>query len=80
MKRSQLGSKYYRDSTVENGNKYKKQNFCSKLYKKKRKKFYSNLDIKNVTDNKLFWKTMKPFLSDKCTHTSKTSLIHESNL
>ena len=52
MKRSQLESKYYRDFTVENGNKYKKhKNFCSKLYKKQRKKFYSNLDIKNVTDN-----------------------------
>ena len=47
-------------------NKYKKhKNFCSKLYKKERKKFYSQLDIKNITDNKLFWKTMKSFLSEK---------------
>ena len=81
MKRSQLESKYYRDSTVKNGNKYKKQkNFCSKLYKKERKKFYSNLDIKNVTENKLFWKTMKPFLSDKCSYISKISLVHEGNV
>ena len=81
MKRSQLESKYYRDSTVENGNKYEKQkSFCSKLYKKEKKKFYSNLDIKNVTDNRLFWKTMKPFLSDKCTHTPKISLFHEGNV
>ena len=36
-------------------NKYKKhKNFCSKLYKKERKKFYSQLDIKNITDDKLF--------------------------
>ena len=81
MKRSQLECKYYRDSTLENGNKYKKQkNISIKLYKKERKKFYSNLYIKNVTDNKLFWKTMKPFLSDKCTHTSKISLVHEGNV
>ena len=46
--------------------KYKKhKNFCSKLYKKERKKFYSQLDIKNIADNKLFWKTMKSFLSEK---------------
>ena len=66
MKRAQLESKYLRNSTAENINKYKKQNnYYSKLYKKERKKFYSNLDIKNITDNKLFWKTMKLFLSDK---------------
>ena len=81
MKRSELENKYLRYSTFENMNKYKKQkNFCSKLYKKERKKFYSKLDIKNITDNKLFWKTMKPFLSDKCTQTSKISLVDEGNV
>ena len=72
MKRSQLENKYISNSTVENMNKYKKhKKFCSKLYKKERKKFYSQLDIENITDNKLFWKTMKPFLSEKCTYASK---------
>ena len=62
-------------------NNYKKhKNFCSKLYKKERQKFYSQLDIKNVTDNKLFWKTMKPFLSEKCTLSSKISLVHNNNV
>ena len=57
MKRSQLENKYISTSTVENMNKYKKhKNFCSKLYKKEKKKFYSQLDIKNITDNKLFCK------------------------
>ena len=61
--------------------KYKKhKNFCSKLYKKERKKFYSQLDIKNITDNKLFWKTMKPLLSEKCTYASKISLVHNDNV
>ena len=62
-------------------NKYKKHiNFCSKLYKKERKKFYSQLDIKNITDNKLFWKTMNPFLSEKCYYASKISLVHNDNV
>ena len=77
IKRSQLENKYISNSTAENMNKYKKKNFCSKLYKKnERKKFYSQFDIKNITDNKLFWKTMKPFLSEKCTYASKISLVH----
>ena len=55
MKRSQLENKYISNSTIKNMNKYKKhKNFCRKLYKKGRKKFYSQLDIKNIADNKLF--------------------------
>ena len=81
MKRSLLASKYLRNSTVENMKIYKKQkNFCSRLYKKERKKFYSELDIKSITDNKLFWKTMKPFLSDKCSQASKISLVQKGNV
>ena len=81
MKRSKLENKYISNSTVENSNKYKKRkNFWSKLYKKERKKYYSQLDIKNITDNKLFWKIMKPFLSEKCTYASKISLVHNDNL
>ena len=80
MKRSQLENKYISNSTVENMNKYKKhKNFCSKLYKKERKKFYCQLDIKNITDNKLFWKTIKALLSEKCAYTSKISLVHNDN-
>ena len=52
----------------------------SKLYKKERKKFYFQLDIKNVTDNELFRKTIKTFFSDKCTYVSKISLVHNDNV
>ena len=58
MKRSQLENKYISNSIFQNMNKYKKhKRFCSKLYKKERIKFYSQLDIKNITGYKLFWKT-----------------------
>ena len=81
MKRSQLENKYLQNSSNENKIRYKKQkNFCSRLYKKERKKFYSKLDIKNFTDNKQFWKTMKPFLSDKCNNASKISLAHKNKV
>ena len=78
MKPSQLENKYISNSTVENMNKYKNhKNFCSKLYKKERKKFYSQLDIKNITD-KLSWKTMKQF--EKYTYASKIYLVHNDNV
>ena len=80
MKRSQLENKYISNSIVVNMNKYKNhKSFCSKLCKK-RKKFYSQLDIKNSTDNKLFWKTMKPFSSEICTYASKIYLVHNDNV
>ena len=76
MKHSALENKYLRNNTTENKIHDKKQKkLCSRLYKKERKKFYSNLEINNITDNKTFWKTMKPFLSDKCALSSRISLV-----
>ena len=75
MKKSELVSKYVKN-TSKNLRSYKKQrNFCSELYKKERKKYYERLDLNNVTDNKKFWKTVKPFLSDKVTTFPKISLV-----
>ena len=81
MKRSDLGNKYVKNKTNENLKSYKKQrNFCSKLYKKERKKYYEMLDLKNVTDNKEFWKTAKRFLSDKATTFPKISLVEKGGI
>ena len=45
MKRSELESKYLKNKSYQNMKIYKKQkNFCSKLYKKERKKNYSKID------------------------------------
>ena len=75
MRRSQLETKYLKTKTKENLNLYKKQrNFCSKLYKKERKRYYDTLNTKDITDNKQFWKTIKPFLSDKNVNTSQITI------
>ena len=39
--------------------------------KEKKKKHFNNLDLNQITDNKLFWKTVKPLLSDKGVNTTK---------
>ena len=35
------------------------------MYKKEKRKFLNNLNLNEITDNKTFWKTVKPFLSNK---------------
>ena len=64
--RSRLENRYYREKTDVSRIAYKKQkNYCSRLYKRERKRFYTNLDMRCITDSRKFWKTMKPFFSDK---------------
>ena len=76
MQRSQLKTKYFKRNTAESLRLYKKQNiFCIKWHKKERKKYCNSLKLNKVTDNKAFWKAIKPFLSDKRTNINKITLV-----
>ena len=80
--RSRLENRYYHHKTTESKWVYKKQkNYVSRLYKIEieRRKYYTNSDIKKITDNKLFWSTMKPFFSDKWTGTKSNITLVEGN-
>ena len=37
----------------------------TELRSKSKKKYYSNLNVKGITDNKKFWIILKPLVSDK---------------
>ena len=66
MDRSRLQNKFFKYGTVESHLAFKRQrNFCNRLYKREKKNFYSNLNLSDITDNKKFWKTMKPLLGGK---------------
>ena len=66
LRRSALEKKYYKTKCLEDKHVFKKhQNFCNRLYKKEKRKYFNNLNLKDITDNKRFWKTVKPFLSNK---------------
>ena len=66
MKRSRLRNKFLRNRTEENKILYNRQsNYCISLLQKCKTGCYENLNIINVTDNKLFWKSAKPLLLDK---------------
>ena len=72
---SESKTKYLKNSILENVNKLRKQKkFCSRLYKKERKKFIDKLDMKLLTD-KNFWTTIKPFPSHKVSKYSKITLV-----
>ena len=39
------------------------------------KSFFSNINTRDITDNKTFWKTIKPSFTDKIKTKSKVTLI-----
>ena len=45
------------------------------MVRKRKKNYFNNLNIRNVTDNKQFWKTMKPFFSSKVGDNERIALI-----
>ena len=49
-------------------------------HEKKRKKYFSNLNKKDITANKKLWQTIKPFLSEKTKLREKITLIEVKNL
>ena len=81
MRRSALENQYHKNKTPEHSAAYKKhKNFCSRLYKKERKKYYSNLNLNDITDNKKFWKTIKPMFSNKEQTGKKITLVNENEI
>ena len=81
MFRSKLKNKYNKNRTGENWDGYKKQiNCCVNLLRKTNKEYFNDLNIKNITDNKAFWKTIKPYFSNKGLNSSSLILSEKSKI
>ena len=81
MKRSRLRNKYVNNNNEENRKLYAQQrNYCISLLRKTKKVYYENLDEIKVSDNKLFWKTVKPSLSEKFNARERISLIEHGEI
>ena len=66
MKRSKLRNKFIEERNIENWSEYKCQrNFCSDLLKQSKKRHFNSLNVNDFTENKKFWKTIKPFFTEK---------------
>ena len=74
MLRTQLRNKMHLSHEYRLAFKHQK-NYCNRLYKRERKKYYTNLNLKNITDNKKFWKTVKPLFGDKGGSRNKVVLV-----
>ena len=81
MTRSRFRNKYLKKKNEENRAIYVKQrNNCVSLLRKSKKKYNENLDERNLMDNKLFWKTIKPSFSDKIVTRNRIHLTDHSEV
>ena len=81
MRRSYLENVYFKKRREKSLRAYRKQkNYSSSLYKKERKKFFNKLNPYFVIDNKLFWKAIKPFFSNKESSGSNIKLVEKDEI
>ena len=78
MKRSKLRKKFNTERNAKNWSNYKQQRKCySNLLKKSKTRHFNNLDVKDATQSKRLWKTMKPLFTDK-TKNSNNIILFEN--
>ena len=76
MKRSRLRNKFLKNPTDENNLNYKRhRNLYVTLLRNKKRIFFEDIDTKKISDNKTFWKTVKPFISNKCRSSENIILV-----
>ena len=77
MKRSRLRNKFLNTRSGLDRKAYKKQKkYVVSLLRKEKNNFTTNI----LTENRTFWKTVKPFLTDKTNKTSRITLIEEEKV
>ena len=78
MKRSRLRNKFLNTKSDIGRRAYNKQrNICVTLIRQQKKNFFSKLNTRDVTDNKKFWRKVKPLFTDKVQTKSKITLIEK---
>ena len=81
MKRSQLKSRYNKNRNYENWFLYKKQrNFCVSVLRKTKRNYFKNVKIQDITDNNKFWKTIRPYFSDKGYNQTKITIVEKDSI
>ena len=76
MKRTRLKNCFNKTRTNENWAAFKRQrNLCVKILRQNKRSYYAQLDPKVVSDNKRFWKTVKPLFSNKIQSSTCIALL-----
>ena len=58
----------------------KEINSCVKLLRKTKKEFYNNLNVKYITENKLFWKTVKASFTEKTLKDERITIVENNKV
>ena len=77
MLRSKLKNIFNKNKTHFNWQKYKHQR---NLLRKTKKQYFAKLNVKDVADNKLFWKNVKPYFSNKGSNSTKITLVEKDKI
>ena len=79
MERSKLRNKFSKERNAKkNWSSYKQQrNYCSNFLKGSKTRHFNNLNVKDVTENKRFSKTINSFFTDK-TKNSNNIILTEN--
>ena len=81
MLRKKLRNKYNKERTKETERAFKKQrNRCVELLRETKRNYYQNLDLKNLGDNRKFWKIVKPVFSGRAQTSSSVTLLENDKV
>ena len=81
MQKTRFRNKLLKNPNDQNKLLYNKQrNYCVSLLRKKKKEYSARLNEKDITDNRKFWHTVKPFLSDKVKSREAIILVDNENI
>ena len=77
MKRSRLTNNFLNTKSDIDRKAYNEQRNLWVILIMSEKNFFSNINTSDITDNKIFWKTVKPYFTDKIKTKSKITLIEK---
>ena len=81
MQRTRFRNKFLKNPATENRLIYNRQRkFCLSLLRKDKREYFASLNEKDITDNRLFWHIVKPFLSDKIKSRENITLVNNENI
>ena len=81
MTRSRLRNIFLKLKTNQSREAYKIQrNYCVKLLRKTKSRYYENLNVKIIQNNKKFWKHVKPLCSQKGSINNRISLFEDKEI
>ena len=78
VQRTRFRNKFLKNPTDQNKLIYiKKRNFC---FSSEKREYFAKLNEKVITNNRKFWHTVKPSLSDKVKSRETITLINNENI